>query len=358
MDALALVLFVAGAALLIVGAELLVRGAASIAALFGLSPLIIGLTVVAYGTSAPELAVSVLARLQDQPEVGVGNIVGSNIFNVLLVLGLSALVAPLTVSERLVRIEVPLLIVTSLLVLVMSANGVVSTVEGWVLFGLVLAYTSFLVFEARLNGGTDVGGEERQKDSPALSFLFVIAGLGMLVLGSNWLIDGATELSVALGLSELIIGLTVVAAGTSLPELATSLVASLRGQRDIAVGNVIGSSIFNLLAVLGLTAVVAPGGVAVADAARNFDLPVMTAVAVACLPIFFTGQLIARWEGALFFSYWLAYALYLFLDATGHDALEPYSTVMLAFVLPLTAFTLTYLATLALRDRLRGRRPR
>lgn len=357
MDVVTLALFLIGGVLLIAGAETLVRGASNLASILGLSPLVIGLTVVAYGTSAPELAVTVLSRLQERQDVGVGNIVGSNIFNVLLVLGLSALVAPLVVSVRLVRIEVPLLIAASVLVLLMSPNGLISTREGWILFGAAIGYTLFLIVEARMTRGGN--GEDRQPGgpNPAVSVVMVLGGLGMLVLGSHWLVGGATELAEELGLSELIIGLTVVAAGTSFPELATSIVASLRGQRDIAVGNVIGSCIFNLLAVLGLAAIVAPVGIEVSSAARNFDMPVMTAVAIACLPIFFTGQLVARWEGGLFFGYWAAYVLYLFLDATGHDALEPYSIVMLAFVLPITVFTLAYLLVGAIRERM-ARPPR
>jgi cation:H+ antiporter len=354
VDPLTLGLFVAGAILLILGAELLVRGASALSRNLGLSPLVIGLTVVAYATSAPELAVSVLSRLQDRPDVGVGNIIGSNIFNVMFVLGLSALVAPLAVSMRLVRFEVPLLVVASLAILLMASDGVIGTFEGALLFGSVVLYTAFTVIEAKLDGDSTEAGSEAPRMSVPPSVLLVLAGLGLLVLGSNWLIDGASELARELGLSELIIGLTIVAAGTSFPELATTVVAAFRGERDMAVGNVIGSSIFNLLAVLGLTAVVMPGGIGVSDPARYFDLPVMTAVAVACLPIFFTGQLVARWEGALFLLYWAAYLLYLFLDATGHDALEEYSLVMLLFVLPLTAFTLGYLFVVALRRRLDG----
>jgi cation:H+ antiporter len=162
-------------------------------------------------------------------------------------------------------------------------------------------------------------------------------------------VDAAVALARALGLSELVIGLTIVAAGTSLPEVVTSIVAALRGQRDIAVGNVVGSCIFNVLAVLGITAAVAPGGVAVAPAALSFDIPVMIAVAVACLPIFFTGHLIARWEGGLFLFYYAAYTAYVILKATEHDALPAFSGVMAAFVLPLTAVTLLVLAVRARR---------
>ena len=173
----------------------------------------------------------------------------------------------------------------------------------------------------------------------------------MLVVGSRWLVDGAIAIAAVLGLSELIVGLTIVAAGTSLPEVATSILATFRGERDIAVGNVIGSSIFNILAVLGLSSVVTPTGLPVSPSALGFDVPVMIAVAVACLPIFFTGRLIARWEGGLFLAYYVAYTMYLILDASNHDALPLFNTTMLFFVLPLTALTLGFLAIRAIRSR-------
>ncbi len=176
----------------------------------------------------------------------------------------------------------------------------------------------------------------------------MVGGLGLLVLGSRWFVEGAVAFSAYLGVSEQVIGLTVIAAGTSLPEVVTSLIAALRGERDIAVGNVIGSNVFNLLGVLGLTGLLAPTGIALSPAMIGFDLPVMIAVALACLPICFTGGRISRWEGGVFFGYYLAYTLYLVLAATRHDALPGFGMVMLTFVLPITALTL---ALLALRGR-------
>jgi cation:H+ antiporter len=168
----------------------------------------------------------------------------------------------------------------------------------------------------------------------------VIAGLALLVIGSNWLVNGAVALARALGVSELILGLTIIAIGTSLPELATSIIAGLRGARDIAVGNIIGSNIFNILAGLGLTALIAPGGAQVSQAALRFDIPVMIAAAVACLPIFYIGHRISRWEGGLFFGYYIAYTIYLILTATRHHAASQFRIVMLWFVIPLTVVTL------------------
>jgi len=168
----------------------------------------------------------------------------------------------------------------------------------------------------------------------------IIVGLAMLVLGARWLVDGAVGIANLLGVSELVIGLTIIAAGTSLPEVATSVIASIRGERDIAVGNVVGSNIFNILTVLGLSGIAAPNGIKVATAALTFDVPVMIAVALACAPVFFTGHLIARWEGGVFLIYYGVYTAYLILRARMHDALPAFSAVMLEFVLPLTLLTL------------------
>jgi len=359
VDAVTLVLFVVGLGLLIVGAELLVRGASRLATAVGISPLVVGLTVVAFGTSSPELAVSVQATLSGQADLAIGNVVGSNVFNVLFILGASAAIAPLVVSRQLVRLDVPLMIGASVLVLVLALDGGLGRLDGLLLVAGIVAYTVFLVRQSRRESAAtraeDEGEEEgtAEPSGPGHLFLqlgFVVVGLALLVVGSNWLVDGAIAIAGALGVSELVIGLTVVAAGTSLPEVATSIIATIRGERDIAVGNVVGSNLYNLLAILGLSGIVAPDGVPVAPAMLRFDLLVMTAVAVACLPIFFTGHLIARWEGFLFLAYYAAYTLYLILDAAGHDALPAYSSVLFLFVAPLTAVTLAVLAVRAGRD--------
>ncbi len=314
--------------------------------------------MVALGTSSPETAVSVGSALGGQPDVGVGNVVGSNIFNVLFILGVSALVAPLVVSGRLVRIHAPLMVGVSVLLLVLSLDGNLGRLDGLLLFGGVIAYTLFAIWESRREPAEVSAAYEQEYGSGlrgqriAVQVGFVVAGLAMLVVGSRWLVDGAVAIASAVGVSELIIGLTVVAAGTSLPEVATSVLAALRGEREIAVGNVVGSCLFNILAVLGLTSLVAPQGLNVAPAAISFDIPVMIATAVACLPIFFTGHRINRWEGLLFLGYYVAYVLYLFLDATRHEALPAFSFVMLAFVIPLTGITLAVVAARSLQRRI------
>lgn len=328
--------FVGGLVLLIGGAELLVRGASGLATAVGMPPLVVGLTVVAFATSSPELAVSVGSALDGQPDIALGNVVGSTIANVLLILGLAALIVPLVVRSRLVRFDVPVMIGAAVLVLVLALDGAIGRVDGLVLVAGACGYVArVVVVSQRERAETAVDPTERAP-SPARDLVLVVVGLGMLVLGSDLLLDAAVTVADRLGVSELVIGLTLVAVGTSLPEIATSLLAVVRGARDLAVGNAVGSNIFNLLGVLGVTAVVAPAGVPVARGALDFDLPVMLAVTIACLPILFTGSRISRGEGALFVGYYVAYTAYLLLDAAGHDALAPFSAVMLWFAVPLT----------------------
>jgi cation:H+ antiporter len=346
-----LLLFIPGLVLLIGGAELLVRGASRLAVAMGISPLVVGLTVVAYGTSAPELAVSIQSSFVGQANLALGNVVGSNVANVLFILGLSALISPLAVSWQLIRFDVPLMIGISVVLLLLGIDGVIGRLDGSMLFAGAVIYTTWLIYQSRKE--TRQAQEEAQDYTgpPAplspmnvLTYLgLIVGGLGLLVLGSRWLVDSAVTFARMFGISELIIGLTIVAVGTSLPEVATSIMASLRGQRDIAVGNVVGSNIFNILSVIGLASIVAPAGIAVPAAALHFDIPVMIGVAVACLPIFFTGQVIARWEGGLFLGYYVAYLIYLVLRDTGHSILPLFSSAMLFFVLPLTVVTLVVL---------------
>ena len=345
-----LLLMVGGLITLVAGAELLVRGSSRLAAALGISPLVIGLTIVAFGTSSPEMAVSVQSALSGQVEIAVGNVVGSNIFNILFILGLSSLIVPLIVAQQLVRLDVPLMIGVSVLVWLFSLNGLIERWEGVLLFAGIIVYTGFLIYQSRREKDKTVTAEyeteyalhePRSWQRTVLNVVMAIGGLALLVLGARWFVDGAVDLARTLGLSELIIGLTIVAAGTSMPEVATSVVAALRGERDIAVGNVVGSNIFNILAVLGLTAIVAPGaGVPVASGMLAIDMPFMIAVAVACLPICFTGHTIARWEGIVFLAYYVAYTVYLFLDATNHPNVTGYLNFMLLFVIPLTLITL------------------
>jgi cation:H+ antiporter len=353
-----IVLFIAGLVCLIVGAEALVRGASRLAAALGLSPLVIGLTVVAFGTSSPELAVSIKSALSDQAGIGVGNVVGSNIFNILLILGLSALIVPLAASQRLVRFDVPLMIGISLVVLLYSLDGIFSRVEGLTLVAGLVIYLSFLLIQSRRESvGAQDGDTKKhrldddEKYSWVKDIASVLFGFALLVLGARWLVGSAVSFARYLGVSELVIGLTIVAAGTSLPEVVTSVIAAIRGERDIAVGNVVGSNIFNILGVLGIASVVAPTGIRVPPAVTGFDIPVMIAVAFACLPIFYSGGVISRPEGALFLGYYVAYTLYLIMAASYHDALPNFNAAMLYFVIPLTAVTLVIIAMREFRRR-------
>jgi cation:H+ antiporter len=355
-----LALFLVGGVLLIGGAELLVRGASRLAIGAGISPLVVGLTVVAFGTSSPELAVTTASAYAGRADVALGNVVGSNIFNVLFILGLSALVAPLVVAQQLVRLDVPIMIGTSGLTLLLALDGRIGRIDGLVLLTGIVVYTLFQIRQSRRERAgirteyeEAFGGDGRKRTSPLVNVVLVLIGLALLVLGAHWLVAAAVAIATALGVSELVLALTIVAAGTSLPEVATSVLATLRGERDIAVGNVVGSNIFNLLAVLGLGSLVAPVGLPVSPGALTFDMPVMLAVAIAALPIFFSGYVIARWEGAVFLGYYVAYTTYLVLDATEHAVTAAVGAAMLWFVLPLTALTLAVVAVRAFR---RGRR--
>ncbi len=365
MDLTVVGLLIAGLVLLVLGAEILVRGASKLAALLGVPPLIVGLTIVAYGTSSPEMAVSIQSSFAGQADIALGNVVGSNIFNVLFILGVSALAVPLVVAQQLVRLDVPIMVGVSALVLLFGLDGEIGRSDGVILFLGGIVYTLFLIYQSRQEQDQAVQEEYAKYEATngneplwrkwVVNLAFILVGLVLLVQGSQWLVESSIAIARSIGVSELVIGLTIVSAGTSLPELATSFIASLKGERDIAVGNVVGSNIFNVLAVLGLSAAVAPNGIAVSSAALGFDIPVMIVVAIACLPIFFSGNLITRWEGLLFTMYYVAYVAYLIVATTDHDSLPWFSTALLGFALPLTALTLVIITLREVRSRRRQR---
>ncbi len=332
---------------MVIGGELMVRGASKLAATLSVSPLVIGLTVVAFGTSSPELAVSIQSAFAGNADIAIGNVVGSNILNVLLILGSSALIVPLLVGSQLIRREVPLLVAVSILLLLMGLDGKIARLEGIVLFGGIVFYTAWCIRQSRKENLSVIEEFAQEMPQPVtsryqliLQVALIVGGLLLLGVGANLLVAGAVAIAQAFGVSELIIGLTIVAAGTSLPELITSVMAAVRGEREIAVGNVIGSNLFNILCVIGLTSTVSPNGVAVSDVALRFDMPVMIAVAIACLPIFFTGNQINRWEGGLFVAYYVVYTTYLILDASGNVLAKSLAGVMAWFVIPLTILTI------------------
>ncbi len=342
-------MFVAGLAGLVLGATLLVRGASKLALSFGISPLVVGLTIVAFGTSAPEVAVSVGAVLDGRTDIAAGNAVGSNIFNVLFILGVSALITPLVVNLQLIRQEVPIMIGAALLLLLLGLDGRLGVFDAALLAVLMAAYTVFLIVQSRRASAQATEYDEEVKPAAEgawdsklpMQLLLIAAGLGFLVLGSDALVGAAVNFAKALGVSDVVIALTIVAAGTSMPEVATSITAALKGERDIAVGNVVGSNTFNILGCLGISGLAAgSAGLPLAPSLLSFDIWVMLAVALACLPVFVTGREIARWEGGLFVGYYVAYVAYLILAAQQHDALPFFSNVMLGFVVPLTVVTL------------------
>ena len=333
--------FCLGLVALVVGAELLVRGSSKLALSFGVSPLVVGLTIVAFGTSAPEVAVSVGSALNGNADVAIGNVVGSNIFNVLFILGASALITPLVVHAQILKQEVPIMIGASLLLMWFASDANISIMESSIFLALLLAYTVMLIRQSRREtiATKDEYAESMPKKSGwdahwAVQVGLVAVGLFFLVLGADWLVETATNFAKQLGVSDLVIGLTIVAAGTSLPEVATSITAAIRGERDIAVGNVIGSNTFNILGCLGATGLAANGDLPISGSVIAFDLPFMVAVALLCLPVFFTGRRIARWEGFFFLLAYVAYTVWSVLAAKQHAALADFRWAMLWVAAP------------------------
>lgn len=312
--------FVIGLAALVLGAEVMVRGGAEVAARLGISPIVIGLTVVSIGTSLPELAVGVVAAQEGSGALAVGNIAGTNVVNLLLILGLSALILPLAMATRTLRFELPVMAGAAVLMLVLSLDGKLSRVDGIILVGCAIAYTVAVVRMTRRESRV-VAGEYTETYAPTevatttrptwVHVLMMVAGIAVVVVGADWLVDGAVGMARGFGVSDALIGLTVVAIGTSAPELVTTVVSTVRGNRDIAVGNLLGSSIYNILLILGLTCVVAGDGLLLPASLVRIDIPIMVAVALACVPIFVTGRRVSRGEGGAMVAIYLAYLTFL-----------------------------------------------
>lgn len=354
-----ILLFIAGLVILIVGADFLVRGAARLAAAFGVSPLVIGLTIVAIGTASPEIAVSLQAAVNGQGDLTLGNVLGSNIFNILFILGITALLAPIVIAEQLIRKDAPIMLGVSLLALGLAFDGNLGFVDGMVLLLCMVVYVVFALRQSRLestkvqNEYADefAAKEPRTTKNMLMDIFFILAGLGLLVWGSRWLVDSAVFIANALGVSELVIGLTIVAVGTSLPEVATSVIAALKKESDIAVGNAVGSNIFNLLGVLGLGALLAPDGISVAERVLRLDFLAMVFVALVCLPIFYIDNRISRVEGTLLLGYYVLYVTYVILQASKSSTL-PAVTLFITFFAPITFVALVVVAVRSSRSKM------
>jgi len=322
----ALTLSVAGLAILIMGAEFIVRGGTSLAARFRIPPLVIGLTIVAVGTSAPELAVGIDAALYGNGDLAIGNIAGTNVVNILLILGLSALMRPLALRGTTLFLDLPMIVAASLALLVMAADGSLSRGEGLVLVAASMAYTAAVVHMARRERRSEQVAAARELKSAALApqrngsrvrdLAVLLTGIAIVVMGADWLVRGSVDLARLWEVSDEFIGLTVIAIGTSSPELVTTLVSTIRNQRDIAIGNLLGSSAYNILFILGVTCLVPSSAIPVAPLLTAVDIPVMTAVAFLCIPVFYSGREITRAEGALFVGSYMGYFAYLLATRT------------------------------------------
>jgi cation:H+ antiporter len=312
-------LIVGGLLALIVGAEVLVRGGSGLAAWLGIRPMVVGLTVVSLGTSVPELAVGIDAAVTGSPGLAVGNIVGTNLVNVLLILGLSALLIPVALQRQTLVFDLPAMTVAALALLVLSLDGRLTRVEGLLLLAGAVVYTWALLRMSRRDASSEPATEpldDKPAPRPLRHALALLVGMAVIVLGADLLVEGAVSGAEQLGISEAVIGLTVVAIGTSAPELVTTMLSTYRGDREIAIGNLLGSSIYNIVFVLGLTVLVAPRGVPVPDEVLAADLVLMTAVALVCVPVFVSGARINRVEGALFVGAYVAYLVWLVLART------------------------------------------
>ncbi|MGA1195216.1 MAG: calcium/sodium antiporter [Candidatus Latescibacterota bacterium] len=342
MDFFVIFMFIAGLGALVWGAETLVKHASALSLKMGISPLIIGLTIVAFGTGAPELAVGVYAAWMGQDDLLMGNIVGSNIANILLVLGLGALLAPIAVNRQVIKLDAPVMIGASLLLVGLTFDGFLGLSDGLFLLVGCALYLLFLL-KTQQTDTTDLTSPSPDgtlhKTGLLRHIVWVVAGLALIILGSQWLTNSAVLIASALGVSETFIGLTIVAVGTSLPEIATTIIAMMRGERDLAVGNVVGSCTFNILAVLGISSLVAPDGIDVSATTLNTDLPIMLVATLGCLPLFFTHHYLSRWEGGLFLGYYGLYTLYLILNAIQSPMATTVGFIFWYAFLPITVIT-------------------
>lgn len=320
-----LLVIAVGLAALVLGAELVVRYGARLARRLGIPPIIVGLTIVSIGTSAPELAVGIDAVRSGAGSLAIGNIVGTNVVNLLLIFGLSAAMRPIVMGMQTLKLDLPAMAAASVLLFVLSLDGSLSVFDGVLLFAIAVVYMVLLIAQTRRESALVLA--EYAQEYPAervhgsrrwalLELLLLMVGIVIIVFGADWLVRGAVELAEAADVSNALIGLTIVAIGTSAPELATTILATIRDDRDIAVGNLIGSSIFNLTFILGISLFFAPGQVAVEPNLAYIDMPVMVLVSLVCIPVFLTGKRVNRFEGTLFVLAYAAYLSYLVIART------------------------------------------
>lgn len=322
-------LLLAGFAVLVVGGELLVRGASALSARMGISPMVVGLTVVAIGSSLPELAVGVDAAVRGSPGLVTGNIVGTNIVNLLLVLGLAAAIQPIITARQMLRLDLPAVAAAAVLLLVLSLGGSLTWPAGVLLLLVGVAYTATILWYTKRSRAQELSRRAAQaqtvettdtQDAPpagwrrgAVDAVLLLGGIALVILGADWLVTGAVDIASELGVSDALIGLTIVAVGTSAPELVTTVVATLRGQASMAVGNLIGSSVYNIVFILGATVLVAPDGIPVPDEVLRVDMPVLVVVSLLVVLMFRTGRRMSRWEGLLLVAFYAVYLTYLLL---------------------------------------------
>ncbi|MBD1432213.1 calcium/sodium antiporter [Sphingobacterium sp. DN00404] len=320
----AVITFLFGLIIITVGAEILLKGASKIATLLNIRPIVIGLTVVSIGTSLPELAVGLTAIGEGAGDIAIGNIAGTNLVNILFILGLSAAIRPLPLNLRSIKTEMFTMIIAAVLLLVLSLDGELSTWDGLIMLFLGSVYLIIIVRTSRQEPFYVQKEFQEEYETPPLyekkdkkvwvwNFMLLFCGIVATIYGAEKLVDGAVEMAKHFGMSDAVIGLTIIAIGTSAPELATTIVATFNGERDVAVGNLLGSSVINIFIILGITSIFTPGSIGVSPDILWFDLPLAALVAIVCYPVFKSDQMVSRKEGVTFVSLYLAYLVFLLM---------------------------------------------
>ncbi len=350
-------LFIAGLAILIGSADLLVRNATKAASAMGRSLLFVGLTITAFGTSAPELAIGITGVVGNKADIGLGNIVGSNIFNILFVIGLAALIRPIIITSRTIQRDIPIVLLTGILFFVLVLDGGIGVIDAVVLLFVLIGYLVYISRVSSEKNPLSKSGNTTAQDihfsgRKMVGVLALIAlSIVLLIIASRMMVTSAVSIAAGLGMTDFTIGLTIVAVGTSLPEIATSVTAVRKGEFELAVGNVMGSCLFNIVVVPSTMALLKAGQLSFATEAIHWDLPIMIAVVVVCLPIFFSGHLVSRKEGALFLGYYALYGATLFYRKTTEPNLGEYKTGLLLLVGGMLLITLIIVTVRAITYR-------